>query len=221
MQRTPSQDRTPAPDRPPVAAVVDYEKLGRDALISLLRSAVEQRDEVISKYEAMAYQVDESTREIDDALLDARRKAEEAAKSGRHAEEEEALVDKLSRQLETERRKSADLAADFARFRESMKKAPVEDPWGQLWRAVSQIAADGVVWTRAKIPPDSKFLPWFDRMVEGAKEAGRLACKWGFVLYDRAKPHAIEAYEWAKPRAIELWSRARSEVERRLEKIKQ
>ena len=215
MQRKLAENRTSeAPD-------ADYDKLGRDALIALLRSAIEQRDEVVSKYEAMAYQVDESTREIDDAMLDARRKAERAEKSEHHAEEEEAQAGTLARLLDAERRKSAALAADLARLREQMRKTPVEDPWGQLGRALSQIGDDGVVWMRSKIPPDSQLLPWYDRMVEGAKTAGRMACKWGIAAYDWAEPRAIELYQWARPRAIEGWKRARSEVEKRMSKVKE
>jgi hypothetical protein len=209
MQRKLSEDRTSAtPD-------ADYDKLGRDALIALLRSAVEQRDEVIAKYEAMAYQVDESTHEIDDAMLEARRKGEQAEKNERHAEEEAALVAKLERLLDEERRKNAALAGDFARFRERMAKTPVEDPWGHLWRAMSQIGDDGVVWARAKIPPDSQMLPWFDRTIDGAKKAGRVAGQGGCAAYDWAKPRAIELYEWARPRAIDGYKWARGEVERR------
>ncbi|MBY6242739.1 hypothetical protein [Methylosinus sp. Sm6] len=196
----------------------DYDKLGRDALIALLRSALQQRDEVISKYEAMAYQVDESTREIDDAVLAARREAAQAEKNERHAEEEEAIVAKLERLLDAERGKNAALAADFARYREQMAKTPVEDPWGHLWRALSQIGADGVAWMRAKIPPDSKMLPWFDRVVEGVETAGRTACQWGVAAYDWAKPRAIELYQWGKPRAIEGYRWARGEIERRMGK---
>jgi hypothetical protein len=210
MQRNLSQDRaSESPD-------TDYEKLGRDALIALLRSAMRQRDEVISKYEAMAYQVDESTREIDDAALAARDKSAEAEKSARRAAEEEALVRKLERDLDAERGKNAALAADFARYRERMARTPVEDPWGQLGRAVSQIGEDGVVWARAKFPPDSKYLPWFDKTVDGAKKAGRTACAFSLAAYDWAKPRAIELYQWARPRAVDLWKRGRSEVERRM-----
>jgi hypothetical protein len=206
-----AENRTFQPD-------ADYDKLGRDALIALLRSAIQQRDEVVSKYEAMAYQVNESTREIDDAQLEARRETQQAEKSERHAAEEEALVQKLESLLDAERRKNAALAEDFARFREKMARTPVEDPWGHLWRALSQIGDDGVVWMRAKIPPDSQMLPWFDRMVESAKKAGRLAGKWACAAYDWAKPRAIELYQWGKPRAIEAYKWARGEIERRMGK---
>lgn len=196
----------------------DYDKLGRDALIALLRSAIQQRDEVISKYEAMAYQVNESTHEIDDAQLDARREARLAEKSERHAQEEEGLVRQLQSLLDEERRKNAALAEDFARFREKMAKTPVEDPWGHLGRDLGQIGDDGVAWMRAKIPPDSQMLPWFDRTVEGSKKAGRLACQWGARAYDWAKPRAIELYQWGKPRAIEGYKWARGEIEKRMGK---
>ena len=64
-------------------------------------------------------------------------------------------------------------------------------------------------------------LPWFDRLIDGAKTAGRMACKWGIAAYDWAEPRAIELYQWARPRAIEGWKRARSEVEKRMSKVKE
>lgn len=192
---------------PKAAAGVEHEKLGRDELLALLRGVTEQRDQVLSQYEAMALQVDESTREIDDALLDAQHNAKKAEDSEHRAAQEAARADELSRQLGEERRKRAEIAAEFARFRDWVAHAPVEDPWGVLWRALSQIAGDWVAWARAKIPPDSPFLPWFDRAVGFAKTAGRLAVKCGKALF-----------EWAKPRVIDLWKRLESEVARRASK---
>jgi hypothetical protein len=76
-----------------------------------------------------------------------------------------------------------------------------------LWRAITLIACDAVAWTRAKIPPDSPLLPWFDRAIEYATKAGRLAwqCANAFVV-------------WATPRVIELWKWAKSEVAKRVSK---
>ena len=116
-------------------------------------------------------------------------------------------VAELSRQLDEERRKRAEISAEFARFRDAIEHAPVEDPWGVLWRAVSQIISDWVAWARAKIPPDSPFLSWFDRAVELAKAAGRLAWR-----------SSKAVFEWAKPRVIDLWKRLKSEVARRTNK---
>jgi hypothetical protein len=200
----------------PAAASDEYEKLGRDALVSLLRSVIEQRDDVLSKYEAMALQVDESTREIDDAQLEARRNAQKAEGSARHAQEEEAHVAELQRRLDEESRAKAALAQEFARYRDRVASIRVDDPWDQLWRAVSQIVSDAVAWLRAKIPPDSQFLPWFDKAVDFAKATGRLAREWSLAFYDWARPHAIGFYEWGKPRAIELWKKAKNEIERRM-----
>lgn len=212
MQQKLSEDRTSE------ALDADYDKLGRDALVALLRSAIQQRDDVMSKYEAMAYQVDDSTREIDDAMLEARRKAQQAEANERHAEEEKAIVAKLERLLEQERGKNAALAADFARFRQRISMTPIEDPWGHLARDLGQIGDDGVVWMRAKIPPGSQMLPWYDRTVDGAKKAGRLAGQWGCAAYDWAKPRTIALYEWARPRAIDGYKWARGEIERRMGK---
>jgi hypothetical protein len=192
---------------PKAAADVEHEKLGREELLALLRDVTEQRDKVLSQYEAMALQVDESTREIDDALLDAQHNAKKAECSEHRAEQETARANELSRQLDEERRKRAEVAAEFASFRDAVQHAPVEDPWRVLWRAVSQIVSDWIGWVRAKFPPDSPLLPWFDRAVELAKTAACLAVKWGKVLF-----------EWAKPRVIDLWKLLKSEVARRLRK---
>jgi hypothetical protein len=200
-----SNDRAPR-----TASDVDYEKLKREELVALLHDVTEQRDEVLSRYEAMAFQVDESTREIDDAMLDAQHNAQKAEDGEHRAERESARANELSRQLDEERRKRAEIAAEFARFRDATKRAPVEDPWGALWRAVSQIVSDWVAWARAKIPPGSPLLPWFDRAVEFAKTAGRLALKWGKSFF-----------EWAKPRVIDLWKWLKSEVARRMSKDKE
>jgi len=164
----------------------------------------------------MAFQVDESTREIDDAQLDARRAARKAAGSLRHAEEEAAQVAELQRRLDEERRARATLAQEFARYRDAVANAPVKDPWGQLWRSISQIAGDAVAWTRSKIPSDSRFLPWFDKAVDFAAATGRLAFEWSLAFYRWARPRAVDFYEWARPRAIELWKRVKNEIERRM-----
>lgn len=192
---------------PKAAADVEHEKLGRKELLALLRDVTEQRDKVLSQYEAMALQVDESAREIDDALLNAQQNAKKAEESGHRADEEAAHAKDLSRQLDEERRKSAEIATELARFRDATEHAPVEDPWGVLWRAVSQIVSNWIAWLRGKIPANSPLLPWFDRAVEVAKTAGRLALKWGKAVF-----------EWAKPRIIDLWKWLEGEVARRMKK---
>ena len=192
---------------PKAAADVEHEKLGREELLALLRDVTEQRDKVLSRYEAMAFQLDESVREIDYCLLDAQRNAKNAEERGHRVEQEAAHINELSRQLDEERRKRTEIAAEFARFRDAMEHAPVEDPWGVLWRAVSQIVSDWVTWLRAKIPPNSPLLSWFDRAVGLAKTAGRLAWKWGKAFV-----------EWVKPRVIDLWKWFKSEVARRMSK---
>ncbi|MGE0197060.1 MAG: hypothetical protein AB7P48_15730, partial [Methylocystis sp.] len=99
------------------------------------------------------------------------------------------------------------IAAEFARFRDAAAHAPVEDPWGVLWRAISQIAGDWVAWARAKIPPDSSLLPWFDRAVEFVKVVLRVGWKCGAAFF-----------EWAKPRVVDLWKWLRSEAAGRTSK---
>jgi len=183
---------------PKAAANVQHEKLKRRELLALLRDVTEQRDKLLSQFEAMAHQVDESTEQIDEAMVEARLDAKRAEDSEHHAEQEIAHANELSHQLDEERRKSAEIAAEFARFRDTMERAPVEDPWGVLWRAVSQIVSDWVAWVRAKIPSDSAFLPWFDRAVELAKTALCLALKWGKALFEWTKPRVIDLCKWLK-----------------------
>jgi hypothetical protein len=199
-----SNDFTPKP-----ATEVEYGKLSREELLALLRGVTEQRDEALSQFEAMALQIDECGRDIAEAQLEERYDAKRAEDNEHHAEQEAAHANELSRQLEEERHKSAEIAAEFARFRDAIDRAPVEDPWGVLGRAVSQIVSDGVVWGRARIPLDSSLLPWFDRAVELAKTTGRLLFKWAKVFIEWAKPHVVYFWRWLK-----------SEVAKRMNKEK-
>ncbi|MBM3550440.1 MAG: hypothetical protein FJX45_01490 [Alphaproteobacteria bacterium] len=190
----------------PIQAVptdIEHDKLSREELIALLHGVTEQRDNLLAQYESMALQVDESVREIAADELDAQQSEKKAEASEHRAEQEAAHVAELSSQLDEERRKRAEIADEFARFREAVKHAPVQNPWDVLWRAASQIVSDGVAWARAKIPPDSAFLPWFDRAIELVKALSRLAFKGAKALFD-----------WAKPHVIDLWSRLTSERRR-------
>jgi len=191
----------------------------RESLRALLRDVTAQRDKLLAEYEAMALQVDESTREIDEDILQIRQCADKAEASERRAEKETARADDLARQLDEERRNGATVTAEFARFRREaeQRQAAAEralalqpseaSPVAMLWRAITLIACDAVAWTRAKIPPDSPLLPWFDRAIEYATKAGRLAwkCARAFI-------------EWATPRAIDLWKWAKNEVAKRASK---
>ena len=188
----------------------------RESLRALLRDVTAQRDKLLAKYEAMSLQVDESVREIDEDILQIRQCADKAEASERRAEKETARADDLARQLDEERRNGATVTAEFARFRREaeQRQAAAEralalqpseaSPVAMLWRAITLIACDAVAWTRAKIPPDSPLLPWFDRAIEYATKAGRLAwkCARAFI-------------EWATPRAIDLWKWAKSEIAKR------
>ncbi len=185
----------------------------RESLRALLRDVTEQRDKLLAEYEAMALQVDESVREIDEDILQIRQYADKSESNERRAAEETARANDLARQLDEERRKSAGIADEFASFRRAaeQRQAAAEralalqpsekSPAAMLWRAITLIACDCVAWTRTKIPPDSPLLPWFDRAVEFATKAGRLAwkCACAFIV-------------WATPRAIELWKWVKSEV---------
>jgi hypothetical protein len=194
-------------DLRPKAAVVEHENMEREVLLALLEDVTKQRDKVLSQYEAMALQVDQSIREVDDALLDARHNAKRAEESERRAEREAARATELALELDEERRKGAEIAAAFACFREALMYAPVEDPWGALSRAASQIVDGWVAWARAEIPADSPLLPWFDRTVALAKTTTRLALKWTKAFL-----------AWTKPRVSRLWLSLKSEVSRRLSK---
>jgi hypothetical protein len=191
----------------------------RESLRALLHDVTAQRDKLLAEYEAMALQVDESVREIDEDIVQMRHYAEKAETSERHAADETARANDLARQLDEERRNSATVAKEFARFRQAAeqrqaaaKRALAEhpsetNPRAMLSRAITLIACDAVAWTRAKIPPDSPLLPWFDRAIDVATKAGRLAWK-----YTRA------FIEWATPRVIDLWKWAKSEVAKRVSK---
>ncbi len=196
--------------------VPNADDVKRESLRALLRDVTAQRDKLLAEYEAMALQVDESTREIDEDILQIRQCADKAEATERRAEKETARADDLARQLDEERRDGATVTAEFARFRREaeQRQAAAEralalqpseaSPVAMLWRAITLIACDAVAWTRAKIPPDSPLLPWFDRAIEYATKAGRLAwqCANAFVV-------------WATPRVIELWKWAKSEVAKR------
>jgi len=196
--------------------VPNADDVKRESLRALLRDVTAQRDKLLAEYEAMALQVDESAREIDEDILQIRQYSGKAEASERRAEKETARADDLARQLDEERRNSATVTNEFARFRREaeQRQAAAEralalqpseaSPVAMLWRAITLIACDAVAWTRAKIPPDSPLLPWFDRAIEYATKAGRLAwkCARAFV-------------EWATPRAIDLWKWAKSEVAKR------
>jgi len=199
--------------------VPNADDVKRESLRALLRDVTAQRDKLLAEYEAMALQVDESTREIDEDILQIRQCADKAEATERRAEKETARADDLARQLDEERRDGATVTAEFARFRREaeQRQAAAEralalqpseaSPVAMLWRAITLIACDAVAWTRAKIPPDSPLLPWFDRAIEYATKAGRLAwkCACAFI-------------EWATPRAIDLWKWAKSEVAKRVSK---
>jgi hypothetical protein len=194
---------------PKVSADIEHESLSRKELLALLRDVTEQRDRVLFQFEAMALQTDESAREVAEAQQDEHYEAKRAEESERHAEQEVAHAKELLRQLDEERRKSAAIAAEFARFRDVMERAPVEDPWSVLGRAALQIVSNWVAWVRARIPPNSPLLPWFDRAVELAKTTGSLLFRWGKAFF-----------EWAKPRAIDSWRWLKSEAARRMNKEK-
>ena len=199
--------------------VPNADEMRRESLRALLRDVTAQRDKLLAEYEAMALQVDDSVREIDEDILQIRQCADKAEASERRAEEETARADDLARQLDEERRKSAGIADEFARFRRAAEQRQAaaeralaeypseEHPRAMLWRAITLIACDCVAWTRAKIPPDSPLLPWFDRAIEFATKAGRLAWKCANAFI-----------EWATPRVIDLWKWAKSEVAKRVNK---
>ncbi|MGJ0510533.1 MAG: hypothetical protein ACR652_26100 [Methylocystis sp.] len=186
---------------PKASADIEHENLTRNELLALLRDVTEQRDLVLSQFEAMAFQTDESGRQVAEARQDEHYEAKRAEDNERHAEQETAHATELSRQLEEERRKSAAIAAEFARFRDAMERAPVEAPWSVFGRAALQIVRNCVAWVRAKIPPNSPLLPWFDRAVELGKTTGSLLFRLGKAFFGWAKPHALDLWRWLKSEA--------------------
>ena len=126
----------------------------RKSLRALLRDVTEQRDKLLAEYEAMALQVDESVREIDEDILQIRQYADKSESNERRAAEETARANDLARQLDEERRKSAGIADEFASFRRAaeQRQAAAEralalqpsekSPAAMLWRAITLIACD-------------------------------------------------------------------------------
>ncbi len=197
---------------PKASTDIERENLTREELLARLRDVTEQRDRVLSQFEAMAFQTDESAREVAEAQLEEHYEARRAKDSERHAEQEAAHAKELSRQLEEERRKSAAIASEFARFRDAMERAPFEDPWSALWLAATQIVSSWVAWVRAKIPSDSPLLPWFDRAVELAKATGRLLFRYGKAFFEWGKPHAAASWRWLKSEAARRMNKEKSGV---------
>ncbi len=190
----------------------DVKRRERYDLLARLRDVTRQRDELLTQYEAMAFQVDESTKDVDGALLEARANAKRAQDCELLEEREAAQIRELTGQIEAERRKSEEIAAEFARYRQETAQkleehAQREDPWSLLAFAVSQILSQAVAWLRAKIPAESALLPWFDRLIDFLKATGRLAWRWG-----------NQAFDWAKPRVLDFWKRLRAEIAQRMRK---
>jgi hypothetical protein len=180
------------------ATDMKHDDLTKEELLALLREVVAQRDELLSHYESMAFQVDDSTREVDEAMSDARQYAKKASDCEHHAEAEVAHTDALLRQLNEERLKSSEIALEFTRFREAVERAPVQDPWRLLGRAVLQIVSNRVARARLKFPPDSPLLPWFDRTVELVKSMWRRLLSWSRAVFLWVKPRSLAAFGWLK-----------------------
>jgi hypothetical protein len=190
-------------------ADIAHEKLSPDELRTLLRDVTEQRDKLLSQFQAMARQTDDSARVVAEAQLEERYEARRAEECERHVEQEATQASELSRRLEEQERKSAAIAAEFARYRDAVAHGPIEDPWGVLGRAVLQIIGNSVAWLRAKIPADSALLPWFDRVLAVTRTTANLLLEWSKAFFT-----------WAKPHAIRSWRRLRSEVASRIDKRK-
>ncbi len=76
-----------------------------------------------------------------------------------------------------------------------------------LWNLVSEQTKAAVAWVRGKIPPDSQFLPWFDKTIEVVTQIGCMAVKLADAFI-----------RWAVPKAIELFNRGKAELEARMAK---
>jgi hypothetical protein len=199
MERNLSDNLTARP-----GSDVEHEKLSREELLALLKDVVDQRDKLLAQYESMALQTNESSHDVDELRVDTQHYAKRAEESEQRAEKEAARANELTRQLDDERKKTAEVVAEFARFRREAEQPRMEDPWWTLWLAISQIVGGWVAWVRSKIPQDSPLLPWFDKLIAASITIGRLAVQ------------AADAfYRWAKPRVIDLWNRLKSEIEQR------
>ncbi len=162
---------------------------------------MEQRDTVMSQYEAMALQVDEAVREVDEALVESQHNAKMAKESDERAEREAAHASELLLELEKERRKRGEIAEELAHLHHALEQGSIAHPWRILRLAVLQIIEDAIAWVRAKIPPESALLPWFDKAVELARTTGRFALKSAVTFLRWAQPHAVASWDWLKREA--------------------
>lgn len=176
-------------------------------MLALLRDVMEQRDTVLSQYEAMALQVDEAVREVDEALVESQHNAKMAKEIDERAECEAARANELSRELDEERRKSAARAEEIARLHHAIEHGPYERPWRVASLALVQIIEDAIAWMRAKIPRESALLPWFDKAVALARTGGRLGLKSAVTFLRWAQPHAIASWDWLKREAARRMSK--------------
>ncbi|KAF2990134.1 hypothetical protein OGR47_11535 [Methylocystis sp. MJC1] len=186
---------------------LEHEKLGRDELLALLHDVTEQRDTVLTQYEAMALQVDEAVREVDEALVEAQHSAKMAKESEERAEQHAAHISELSRELDAERRKRGEIAEELAHLHHALEHGPIAHPWRILRLAVLQIIEDWIAWLRTKIPPESALLPWFDKAVELARTTGRFALKSAVTFLRWAQPHAVASWDWLKREAARRMSK--------------
>lgn len=168
---------------------------------------MEQRDTVLSQYEAMALQVDEAVREVDEALVESQHNAKMAKETDERAEQEAARASELLRECDEERRKRGEIAEELAHLHHALEHGPIAHPWRILRLAVLQIIEDTIAWVRAKIPPQSALLPWFDKAVELARTTARFALKSAVTFLRWAQPHAVASWDWLKREAARRMSK--------------
>lgn len=200
-------EATLSDQRPRTDFDLEHEKLGREELLALLRDVTEQRDTVLSQYEAMALQVDEAVRQVDEALVEAQHSAKMAKESEERVEQQGAHISELSLRCDEERRKLGEIAEELAHLRHALEHGPIAHPWRILRLAVLQIIEDSIAWLRAKIPGESALLPWFDKAVELTRAVARFAEESAVAFLRWAKPHAIASWDWLKREAARRMSK--------------
>jgi len=179
----------------------------RDRFARDLATAVREREEFRSAANAKAellHRIDSLTQERD-ALAQAHRE-KHIEREGLLAERQQATVelDATRAQRDHAQAERDRLKGDLATLRAQIA---AEDPFEQLWTAISRLAAQGVAWVRGKIPEGHPALPWYDWTVSTVQEIGCFAVR---GLRDLAV--------WAAPQVTALGKKLMTEVETRLAK---
>jgi hypothetical protein len=159
-----------------------------------------EKSEIVAKANVYAKERDDLRETLAAMKAERDRFANEKAEAATTAQE-------ASRQAEAAIRRADEAAAEIGRLRHAIATAPSSDPAVVLWNLVSEQTKAAVAWVRGKIPPDSQFLPWFDKTIEVVTQIGCMAVKLADAFI-----------RWAVPKAIELFNRGKAELEARMAK---